>query len=126
MIAPKSMDALAEVARTLGFDLRRSEHAVPAGVDFDRAKEQTQFALFCGDLPAFDGTARECSAFLIGWRTLRSRLLGELRATDEPPWPGVSARTMCEVRDKHGNRCLLHAGHDGLKHARLAHWEDDR
>jgi hypothetical protein len=124
VIAPASMDALADVARALGFELRRAEHAKPLGVDYDRAQEQTQFALFRGDQIEFDGTARECSAFLIGWRDLRSSVLGAVRAIDAQVMPEMSAVTRCQARDDRGNRCLLRAGHDGLKHARLAHWEE--
>lgn len=125
MIAPATMDALADVARALGFELRRAEHAVPVGVDFDRAKEQTQFALLCGGQIRFDGTARECSAFLIGWRDLRSRMLGELRAVDRVA-PDVSGASQCPAYDLPwgGNhRCLLRAGHEG-PHSTLERWED--
>jgi len=77
MIAPMTMDALADVARALGFELRRAAHAVPVGVDFDRAKEQTH------------------SAFLIGWRDLRSSVLGAVRAIETQDMPEMSGRSRC-------------------------------
>ena len=126
MIAPMSMDALADVARALGFEFRRAEHAVPVGVDFDRAKEQMQFALLRGGEVAFDGTARECSAFLIGWRDLRTSVLGAVYAHETKAVPEMHASTMCPARDKEGQRCLRRVGHDGQKHATLVHWEDER
>jgi len=119
------MDALAEVARALGFELRRSEHAVPLGIDFDRAKEQTQFALVSsgsGGQIAFDGTARECAAFLIGWRDLRRRMLNELRAIDAQPMPEMSACTACTARDREGRSCRGRAGHAG-PHVTPVLWE---
>jgi hypothetical protein len=121
-----TMDALADVARALGFELRRAVQAVPVGIDFDRAKEQTQFALLRGGEVAFDGTARECSAFLIGWRDLRSSVLGAVQALETKVMPEMGARTMCPARDKDGQRCLLRVGHDGQKHATLVHWENSR
>lgn len=124
MIAPATMDALADVAVALGFELRRATHAAPMGVDFDRSQEQTQFALVRDGEVAFDGTARECSAFLIGWRDLRTQVLGAARAIDAKLLPEMSGRTTCQARDAAGRRCLLRAGHDGQKHAALAHWED--
>jgi hypothetical protein len=124
-MAPMSMDALADVAQALGFELRRAEHAVPIGIDFDRAREQTQFALLHGGEVAFDGTARECSAFLIGWRDLRSSVLGAVRAIETKVMPTyISGSTKCQALDKAGQRCLLRVGHDGQKHATLVHWED--
>lgn len=128
MNAPSSMDALADVARALGFDLRRAEHAVPEGVDYDRAKEQTQFTLSRGGQIEFDGTARECSAFLIGWRTLRTRMLAEMHVVDAQPVPDMSAQTMCQARDERGQRCLLRAGHErhGLHHSTLLRWQEER
>lgn len=122
MIAPATMDALADVARALGFEFRRAEHAVPVGVDFDRAKEQTQFALLRGGQIEFDGTARECSAFLIGWRDLRSRMLADLRAVDAQPMPEMSARMPCRAYDGQYRQCLLRAGHEG-PHSTLVRWE---
>jgi hypothetical protein len=118
------MDALADVADALGFELRRAPLAVPVGIDFDRAQEQTQFVLMRGGEVAFDGTARECSAFLIGWRDLRSNVLGAVRALETTQiMPEMGASTMCQARDKAGQRCLLRVGHDGQKHATLVHWE---
>ena len=125
MIAPATMDALADVARALGFELRRAEHAVPLGVDFDRAKEQSQFALVRSDSGgqiAFDGTARECAAFLIGWRDLRRRLLNELRALDAQVIPEMSACTECTARDREGRSCRGRAGHAG-PHVTPVLWE---
>lgn len=126
MIAPMTMDALAEVAVGLGFELRRAPLAVPGGIDFDHAKEQTHFALVREGDVAFDGTARECSAFLIGWRDLRSNVLGAVRALETKITPAMSASTKCNAIDEKGERCLLRVGHDGQKHARLVYWEGDR
>lgn len=126
MNAPATMDALADVAKALGFELRRAAQAVPLGVDFDRAREQAQFALFHGDMIAFDGTSRECAAFLIGWRDLRSSVLGSVRAMKTKALPEMHASTKCQARDKAGQKCLLRVGHDGLKHAALRYWEDVR
>lgn len=124
MIAPTSMDALAEAARALGFELRRFEGAIPRGIDFDRAQEQTQFGLWYGGELAFDGTSRECAAFLIGWRDLRVSVLGAVRAMDAQPLPEMSGRTRCEARDPHGRPCLLRAGHleRGQAHSALVSW----
>src|SRR5262249_18474422 len=121
VIAPESMDALADVARALGFDLRRAEHAVPVGIDYDRAQEQTQFVLLRGGEIEFDGTATGCAAFLIGWRDLRSRLLAELRAVDAQTMPEMSGRTPCRACDDHYRQCLLRAGHEG-PHCTLFRW----
>ncbi len=127
MIAPMTMDALAEVAVALGFELRRAPLAVPGGIDFDLAKEQTQFALVRGGEVAFDGTSRECAAFLIGWRDLRSTVLGAVRALETTKIaPDMSSSTKCQAIDEKGERCLLRVGHDGQKHARLVYWEGDR
>ena len=120
------MDALADVARALGFELRRAPEATPGGVDFDRAQEQTQFALVHGSEVAFDGTSRECAAFLIGWRDLRSSVLGSVRALETKVMPDMAASTKCHAIDEKGERCLLRVGHDGFKHARLVYWEGDR
>ena len=127
MIAPMTMDALADVARALGFELRRAAQAVPVGIDFDRAKEQTQFALLRGEEVAFDGTARECTAFLIGWRDLRTTVLGAVRALETTQiMPEMHSSTRCHALDKNGQRCLLCVGHehDGRKHAALVYWEE--
>lgn len=121
MIAPATMDALADVTRALGFELRRAEHAVPVGIDFDRAKEQTQFALLRGGEVVFDGTARECSAFLIGWRDLRSSVLGAVRAIDAQLMPEMSGRTRCGARDAEGRSCLASAGHKD-PHTSIVRW----
>jgi hypothetical protein len=124
MIAPMTMDALADVARALGFEFRRAAHAVPVGVDFDRAREQTQFALLRGGQVEFDGTARECSAFLIGWRDLRSSMLGALRAIETQVMPEISGRTRCGVRDAEGRSCLASPGHKD-PHTALVRWRED-
>ena len=127
MIAPASMDALAEIARALGFELRRSEHAVPVGIDYDRAKEQMQFALVnCNDQVAFDGTSRECAAFLIGWRDLRARLLGELHAVDAKTLPEMHPWTRCGARDAEGRACSARAGHKELFHITFHRWDRER
>lgn len=126
MNAPATMDALADVARALGFELRRAPEATPGGIDFDRSKEQTQFALVRGGEVAFEGTSRECSAFLIGWHDLRSSVLGAVRALETKVLPDMSASTKCQAIDEKGERCLLRVGHDGHKHARLVYWEDGR
>jgi hypothetical protein len=123
MIAPESMDALADVARALGFELRRAEHAVPVGIDYDRAKEQTQFALLLEGEIAFDGTARECSAFLIGWRDLRSSMLGAMHAVDVQVMPTMNGWTPCGKQDGEGHRCLRRAGHSDVVHSALVRWE---
>jgi hypothetical protein len=124
MIAPMTMDALADIAQALGFELRRAPLSVPVGVDFDRAKDETQFALLHAGKVAFDGTARECAAFLIGWRDLRSRMLTELRAHETKVLPDMHASTRCGVLDKAGHRCIKLVGHDGWRHATLVYWED--
>lgn len=127
MIAPASMDALAEVARALGFELRRSELAVPVGIDYDRAKEQMQFALVDrNDQVTFDGTSRECAAFLIGWRDLRSRLLGELHAVDAKTLPEMHPWTRCGERDAEGRPCAARAGHTDPFHLTFHRWERKR
>jgi len=126
VIAPATMDVLADVAHALGFELRRAPEAVPSGVDFDRSQEQTQFALVRGGEVAFDGTSRECAAFLIGWRDLRSSILGAVCALKTKIVPDMSASTKCQAVDEKGERCLLRVGHDGLKHTRLIYWEDGR
>jgi len=65
-----TIESLADVARAIGFELvNRDGIAKPIGIDYEHATTQTQYALFReGDEVAFDGTARECTAFLIGWR----------------------------------------------------------
>lgn len=73
MIAPMTIEALTDVAVALGFKLIvRVGLALPIGLDADRAALEVQYALLRGDEITFEGTARECSAFLIGWRDLRS------------------------------------------------------
>ena len=126
MIAPQTMDALADVAKALGFELRRATHAVPMGVDFDRSQEQTQFALLRDGEIAFDGTARECSAFLIGWRDLRTQVLGAARAIDAQLLPEMSGWTPCQAVDTSGRRCLARAGHAEFQHVTLNRWEGPR
>lgn len=123
MIAPATMDALAEVARALGFELRRAPLGKPIGVDYDRASEQMQFALMdrLGQV-AFDGTSRECAAFLIGWRDLRSRLIGELHAVDAKTLPEMHAWTRCDVRDAEGRPCMARAGHTEPFHITFHRW----
>lgn len=127
MIAPMTAEGVANVARALGFTLvGRDGIAFPEGVDAAHAAEQKQYALLRGDLVEFDGTARECAAFLIGWRDLRTRVLGELHAYETKVTPTMNASSRCQVRDQRGERCLLRPGaeHDGKKHATIVYWED--
>jgi hypothetical protein len=131
VIAPMTAEAVGDVARALGFTIvSRDGVAFPEGVDAARAAEQRQYALLRGD-PAgyhevvFDGTARECSAFLIGWRDLRSSVLGAVRALDTRVAPEMNASTRCPMRDKKGERCIQRVGHDGWKHASLVYWEGE-
>lgn len=127
MIAPMTTEALADVARALGFTLvNRDGVAVPIGVDYELARTQPQYALLRGDEVAFDGTARECSAFLIGWRDLRSSVLGAVRAIDAQLMPEMSGRTRCGARDDAGHVCIASAGHSELQHAALVRWEAPR
>ncbi len=137
MIAPMTIEVITDTARSLGFTLvSRDGRAFPEGIDAARAAEQKQYALLCGD-PAgyhevkFDGTARECSAFLIGWRDLRSSVLGAVRVRDEskviqPETPEMRGSSRCSMRDKEGNRCLQPMGHDGWKHATISWWDSPR
>lgn len=125
MIAPMTIEALVDLARALGFDLV-ARGAVPVGIDADRATEQPQYALFRSRARAvgveFDGTARECAAFLIGWRDLRARVLGELGATDAKIGPELTGAARCAEYDASGDRrCLHRSGHEG-SHATLVPW----
>lgn len=65
MTAPSEVMALAPVAQSLGFEVHSGEGRV-RGV------------LLCGEDVYFGGTHQECSAFLAGWRALRSRMWGTL------------------------------------------------
>jgi hypothetical protein len=78
VIAPESMEALTEVAKALGFEFHGHVLGKPIGIDYDRAQEQVQCALLREGAVQFDGTARECAAFLIGWRDRGRMLLREL------------------------------------------------
>jgi hypothetical protein len=123
MIAPMTVEVRTDVARALGFELAsRDSVAVPIGVDSYAAAVQSQYALLCGDEVAFDGTARECSAFLIGWRDLRTSVLGAVRAIDAQLMPEMSGRTKCGALDAEGRSCLAGAGHKDLQHTALARW----
>ena len=77
MIAPLTMDALCQMANALGFTIQKNISArKDIGIDEDR----TPFASHHGRLRLgsdisqhaveleFEGTARECNAFLIGFR----------------------------------------------------------
>jgi hypothetical protein len=124
VIAPLTIEALTDVARSMGFELApRDGLAVPLGIDFEVARARAQYALLRGDVVEFDGTARECSAFLIGWRDLRSSMLGALRAIDTQVMPEMSGRTRCGARDAEGRSCLARAGHEG-QHSALLRWEE--
>jgi hypothetical protein len=76
MIAPSTLDALAEVANALGFTLHRHAFAVDIGIDGDYAQLATRHGRcrlgsdpnFHTNPVEFEGTPRECAAFLIGWR----------------------------------------------------------
>jgi len=121
------MDALADVAKALGFELRKAPLASPLGVDYDRASEQTQFALYRGDQIAFDGTSRECAAYLIAWRDLRSQILGSVRAVDAQVLPYMSAVTRCHALNPddpgHDHWCLSPIGHEDA-HLSVRRWRD--
>jgi hypothetical protein len=125
VIAPLTMDALADVARALGFELRRAPLGKPIGIDYDRASEQTQFGLYRGDVIAFDGTSRECAAYLIGWRDLRAQALGALRAVDAQALPEMSGKTRCHAPDPsdphRDSWCLSPIGHEG-PHVTIHRW----
>jgi hypothetical protein len=122
-----TMDALADVARALGFELRRAPLGKPIGIDYDRASEQTQFGLYRGDVIAFDGTSRECSAYLIGWRDLRAQALGALRAVDAQALPEMFGVTRCHALDPTDPSldrwCLSPIGHEG-PHLTVRRWRD--
>ena len=72
---------LTGIARGLGFevtchqDVSSVDPGTPVG------------ARLHGNGVHFGGTVGECAAFLVGWGTLRARLLGELRASD--PWDRI-------------------------------------
>ena len=127
MIAPATTDALADVTRALGFELRPSPLAAPIGVDEDVAGEQPQYAIFRGGEVVFDGTARECSAFLIGWRDLRRQVLGAVHASDAKVVPEMSGIARCRAADPSDRMgehcCLLPVGHEGA-HSALRRWRD--
>jgi len=125
VIAPATMDALADVARAFGFELRRAPAAKPIGIDYDRACEQTQFALYRGDQIVFDGTSRECAAYLIAWRDLRAQTLAALRATDAQVLPEMSGKTRCLAHDPTDPDCccLAPIGHEG-PHTTVHRWKD--
>ena len=79
------------------------------------------FGLYRGDWVEFDGTSRECAAYLIGWRALRAQALGALRAVDAQLLPEMSARTTCAARDAEGHRCMGREGHP-LDHVTVVRW----
>ncbi len=77
MIAPLTIEALADVARVLGFEMvPRDGVEAPIGIGYDTPAGQAEYGLLRAHEIEFDGTARECAAFLIGWRDLRSRVHG--------------------------------------------------
>ena len=113
-------EALADVAQALGFTLSASWSAVPIGIDYEAARAQPQYVLRHEGQVAFDGTPRECSAFLIAWRDLRARLLSDLRVIDTQIMPEMSGRSMCPAHDATGRRCLSNTGHAGA-HKAIVH-----
>jgi hypothetical protein len=122
-----TVEALADVAKALGWKLIvRTGIALPIGIDADDAALKVQYALVRDGEIEFDGTARECSAFLIGWRDLRSKVLGGVRAMDAQVMPEMSGRTRCRAPDPSdptGERCCLAAaGHEDSPHTALVCW----
>jgi hypothetical protein len=76
MIAPVDLDALEALANALGFTMQRRAWFVDVGIDAGRA-ELASGGMKCrlgSDLDRhpeayeFEGTPRECAAYLIGWR----------------------------------------------------------
>lgn len=124
MIAPTTIEALSDVARALGFDLVELKCLVTAiGIDADSTMSLRWFRLVSrGGDPAFDGTARECAAFLIGWRDLRARVLGNLHAVDAKSTTELMGRAPCGAVDQQGRSCIARVGHDGL-HCTMLRWE---
>jgi hypothetical protein len=122
MIPPQTDAELADVARALGFELVCRDYDKS---HFDGDWDAVPYTLLCEGEVKFDGTARECAAFLIGWRDLRSKVLGACRALDTQVMPAMASCTMCHARDTEGRRCLARAGHAG-QHSALLRWEDPR
>lgn len=68
MTASMTIEALVDVARSLGFELVcRDGLTVPI-------EGGSQYSLLRAHEVEFDGTVRECSAFLMGWRDLQTRV----------------------------------------------------
>jgi NTP pyrophosphatase (non-canonical NTP hydrolase) len=78
MTDPSTIAELTDVAHGLGFEV--TCYSGGGGVRL------------CGNEVHFGGTVQECAAFLVGWGTLRSRLLGELRAIDGQVPPEMSGQ----------------------------------
>ena len=122
MIAPMTVEGVADVARPLGFTLvSRDGLAFPEGVDAARAAEQKQYALTRVSQVLFDGTVRECAAFLIGWRDIRSSMLGALHVVDAQVTRDMAGRTPCRAPYDSDRTCILDVGHEG-PHAVAVRW----
>ena len=62
---------------------------VARGLGFEVISGQEDNLRLCGNEVNFSGTLGECAAFLVGWGTLRMRLLGELHAPDVQALPAM-------------------------------------
>ena len=77
MTASSKLVELTDLARGLGFEVVGHQEGAPVDPG-----SPVGFQLQ-GNGVHFGGTVGECAAFLAGWGTLRTRLLGELRAVDK-------------------------------------------
>lgn len=85
MSASTAIVELINAARPLGLE-------VGAGVNADCSVTPAQYALHHGNKILFTGTAHECSMFLVGWGTLRSRVLSDLLVASPQALPEVSGQ----------------------------------
>ena len=119
MIAPATIEALRDVAMALGFDLVKRDYVRTIGIDEedDPIGTRTWHAIehpLIGTV--FEGTARECAAFLIGYRDCRAEYADV--STD-------LTASACEAVDTEGRQCIQPAKHTN-RHAAIVRWEDKK
>jgi hypothetical protein len=114
VIAPGTIEALGDGARALGFQLIERDDVKSIGVDAEQiGTPRTWYAIehpLVGTV--FEGTSRECSAFLIGYRDCHAEYADV--TTD------VTASS-CAAVDAEGRQCIQPAKHTN-PHAALIRW----
>lgn len=118
MIAPATLEALRDVAIALGFQLVDRDFVKSIGIDEEHAPTPRMWYAIEHRLVGilFEGTARECAAFLIGYRDCRAEYAN---VSTDFSVPG------CKALDSEGRACIQPAKHED-QHAALVRWENRR